>query len=87
MTLASSPARADVLATVVDAVVAILPAVPRHDVVGTRHLRHLGADSVDRVEIIALALDRLAIQETLASFSDLRDIDAMVDLLHARSRR
>jgi polyketide biosynthesis acyl carrier protein len=80
-----SASRADVAAAVAAAVTEILPAIPPERVTGDKHLKDLGADSVDRVEIIVAALDRLGLQEPLSSFSDLKDVDAMVDLLHERS--
>lgn len=72
---------------VVDVVTEILPTVPAADVVGDRHLKDLGADSVDRVEIIVNLLDRLSLDEPLSRFADLPDLDAVVDLLYQRGSR
>jgi polyketide biosynthesis acyl carrier protein len=81
MTRSTAPSRADILAAVTASVTEILPTVPAEQVTGDKHLKDLGADSVDRVEIIMSVLDRLGISEPLSSFSDLPDLDAMVDLL------
>ncbi|MBB5953771.1 polyketide biosynthesis acyl carrier protein [Saccharothrix tamanrassetensis] len=59
----------------------ILPTVPADRISGRQHLRDLGADSVDRVEIILGVRERLGLAEPLASFSDLRDIDHLVAFL------
>jgi polyketide biosynthesis acyl carrier protein len=59
----------------------ILPAVDPAAITGGRHLRDLGADSVDRVEIIIAVLDRLGLDQPLSAFGSLPDIDAMVSLL------
>lgn len=78
--------RGELLAVVLESVREILPTVEPHRLRPEFHLRDLGADSVDRVEIIATVLDRLGLNEPLASFSDLSDIDDMVDLLYRRTR-
>lgn len=74
----------DVLEVVTSTVREILPDVSAEDIRPDRHLRDLGADSVDRVEIIGAVLDRLSLDEPLSSFSDLPDIEAMVELLEDR---
>jgi polyketide biosynthesis acyl carrier protein len=77
--------RADVAGAVREAIGQILPTLPPGEVTGDRHLRDLGADSVDRVEIILGAQDRLGLAEPLSAFADLPDIDALVDLLWERA--
>jgi len=69
---------------VVEVVTEILPAVAPAEVTGHRHLKDLGADSVDRVEIIGSLLDRLGLNEPLSRFAGLPDLDAVIDLLHER---
>ena len=59
----------------------ILPGVPRAEISGDKHLKELGADSVDRVEIIMLLVDRLRLDEPMSSFSELPDLRALVDFL------
>ena len=80
------PARGDLLAMVFESVSAIVPSVEPASLRPDVHLRDLGADSVDRVEIIMTVLDRLGLEEPLASFTDLADIDEMVDFLYRRTR-
>ena len=67
-----------------DTVARILPGVPRGDMTGDRHLKDLGADSVDRVEIILALIERLGLDEPMSSFSELPDLDALVDFLVAK---
>ena len=69
-----------------EVITAILPSVPPDAIVGNKHLRDLGADSVDRVEIILMLLERLHLDEPMSSFGQLPDIDALVTLLHERCR-
>lgn len=66
---------------VYDVLATILPGVPPEEISERKHLKDLGADSVDRVEIIMLLIDRLRIDEPMASFSDLPDLRALVDFL------
>ncbi|MEU7331046.1 phosphopantetheine-binding protein [Streptomyces parvus] len=74
-------ARERMTAVVQEVVGRILPDVPREEIAGARHLKDLGADSVDRVEIILGILERLGLDESMSSFSELPDIDALVDFL------
>jgi polyketide biosynthesis acyl carrier protein len=78
---AQPDARAHMTALVQETVAQILPGVPRAQITGDKHLRELGADSVDRVEIILSLIDRLRLDEPMSNFSDLPDLDALVDFL------
>ncbi|WP_433498359.1 acyl carrier protein [Sphaerimonospora sp. CA-214678] len=73
--------REDMVALVREVVGTILPGVPPDEIRGNRHLKELGADSVDRVEIIAALIDRLGLAEPMSRFADLPDIDALADFL------
>jgi len=68
-----------------ETIAVVLPSVPIGAIDGQKHLRDLGADSVDRVEIILMLLDRLNIDEPMSSLSQLPNIDALVTFLHERS--
>ena len=69
-----------------EVIAVILPSVPADTIAGDKHLRDLGADSVDRVEIILLILERLHLDEPMTSFSSLPNIDGLVTFLHERCR-
>jgi polyketide biosynthesis acyl carrier protein len=86
MTSIEARSRGDLLDAVFESVREILPTVDPARLSPDVHLRDLGADSVDRVEIIMTVLDRLGVDEPLASFTDLTNIDGMVDLLYRRTR-
>ena len=70
-----------------DVIAVVLPSVPAAAVTGDKHLRDLGADSVDRVEIILMLLERLELDEPMSSFGQMADIDALITLLHERCSR
>ena len=84
--LATDVSRETIAITVREAITAVLPSLSAEAVAGDKHLRDLGADSVDRVEIILTILDRLGLKEPLSSFSQLPSIDALVDFLDERCR-
>jgi polyketide biosynthesis acyl carrier protein len=70
-----------VAALVRDVIGTILPGVPVSAMTEDQHLRELGADSVDRVEIVAAILDRLGLDEPMSSFSGLANLGALFDFL------
>jgi polyketide biosynthesis acyl carrier protein len=80
-------ARTEVAALVRGVVGSILPALPAAEIVEDRHLKELGADSVDRVEIILTVLDRLGVDEPMSSFSSLPNLGALVDFLVEKGSR
>jgi len=75
------PDREKVFHTLVEVITEILPAVPADRVSGHLRLADLGADSVDRVEIVMGVLDRLGLDAPMAAFATVPDLDAMTDLL------
>jgi polyketide biosynthesis acyl carrier protein len=87
MTTDTDPAREEVAGIVRETIAAILPAVPATAVTGREHLKDLGADSVDRVEIILALIDRLGVDEPMAAFSAIPDIDSLTDFLTKARRR
>lgn len=70
-----------------DVIAIVLPSVPAGAIEGHKHLRDLGADSVDRVEIILMLLDRLHLDEPMSSFGPLANIDALSSFLYERCAR
>jgi len=69
-----------------DVIAVVLPSVPAAAIEGNKHLRDLGADSVDRVEIILILLERLHLDEPMSSFSALPNVDALAGFLYERCR-
>ncbi|OLR94821.1 phosphopantetheine-binding protein [Actinokineospora bangkokensis] len=61
----------------------VLPDVAVDGISGSQHLRDLGADSVERVEIIMAVRARLGVREPLGSFAALPDLDRLVEFLCA----
>ncbi|MET7878906.1 phosphopantetheine-binding protein [Micromonospora profundi] len=83
-----SPAdRAKIRQVLMEVVEEVLPFVNLQDVTDDRSLRDLGADSLDRVEIISAMRDRLGNEQALSSFADLPDIAALIEFLDRTKRR
>jgi polyketide biosynthesis acyl carrier protein len=79
--------RDEIARTVGEVLAEILPGTPADPLPEHKHLRDLGADSVDRVEIILQVLDRLGVEAPLSAFTALPDLHAMIDFLCERSTR
>jgi polyketide biosynthesis acyl carrier protein len=67
--------------TVVEAITEILPDLSVAEITGDKNLKDLGADSVDRVEIISLLTHRLGRTEPISRFADIPNIDALIEYL------
>jgi polyketide biosynthesis acyl carrier protein len=65
----------------------ILPAVRQQDLTPDKHLKDLGADSVDRVEIIMSLREQLSVAAPMSSFSGIPNIGVLVDVLHEAASR
>lgn len=71
----------DVRQVLLDVIAEILPDLNPQEVTDDRSLRDLGADSVDRVEIIALLTDQLGLSVPLSAFAAVPDIGALIKFL------
>lgn len=63
----------------------ILPDLPATEVTTDKSLRDLGADSVDRVEIISLLMHRLRRTDPISAFAAIPDIGALIAHLSEKS--
>jgi len=82
----SEVSREEVERIVREVITVVLPSVPAEAIAGNQHLRDLGADSVDRVEIILMLLERFNLQEPMSTFSAIPDVDALISVLYERCR-
>ncbi|MEU2246393.1 phosphopantetheine-binding protein [Streptomyces sp. NPDC019224] len=62
-------------------ITSILPGLPAGAIDGGRHLKELGADSVDRVEIIMALIEELGIEADMSRFSGIPSVDGLVQFL------
>jgi len=81
--MSTSPAFArEAIAQIVrEAIFSILPNLPPEKVLSNRSLTDLGADSVDRIEILLSIMSKIGIDEPISNFNNMPTIDALVDYL------
>ena len=60
----------------------VLPDLVAEDVTIDKNLTDLGANSVDRVEVVIYSLEELRLKVPPSELQGLRNIGALVDLLH-----
>ncbi|WP_155372905.1 phosphopantetheine-binding protein [Catellatospora vulcania] len=87
MSNVAEPDREKIAILVTETITAILPLVTPDQIREDIHLMDLGADSVDRVEIIMLLIERCGLNEPMSSFSAIPDIGALIDFVRERKRR
>lgn len=76
--------KADVVRMVHETIVSVLPRMTGRTIPGNQHLRDIGADSIDRVEIVSQLIQRFGLDMPMASFNDVADIGGLVELLFER---
>uniref|UniRef100_UPI003BEF32C5 acyl carrier protein n=1 Tax=Burkholderia arboris TaxID=488730 RepID=UPI003BEF32C5 len=83
MTVPSDTVLRDTREQVHSVLLDIMPALDAADIDEGRHLKELGADSVDRVEIIMSLRERFGLDVAMSRFSDVPDLRALIALLAA----
>ncbi len=79
--------RLEVEAAVHRTILSILPAVRSADITPDKHLKDLGADSVDRVEIIMSLREQFSVNEPMATFSTIPNVGALIEVLREVAAR
>lgn len=79
--------RLEVEAVVHRTILSILPALRPGDITPDKHLKDLGADSVDRVEIIMSLREQFAVNEPMGTFSTIPNVGALIEVLHEMAAR
>lgn len=77
----------DVRRVLLDVIAEILPHIPAEEITDDKNLRDLGADSVDRVEIISSLTQRLGRDDPLSSFAGVPNIGALVAYVGGEAER
>ncbi|AWV05255.1 acyl carrier protein [Burkholderia sp. JP2-270] len=81
MTVPSDTVLRDTREEVHNVLLDIMPALNAADIDERRHLKELGADSVDRVEIIMSLRERFGLDVAMSRFSDVPDVRTLIVLL------
>lgn len=63
----------------------VLPRLAQHDFQHADSLRELGANSVDRSEIIMMTLESLSLKIPLVTMAKAQNIGELAGIIHARS--
>jgi len=63
----------------------VLPTLVDHEFVHGDSLKALGANSVDRADIIMLTLEALSLRIPMVDLARAENIDALADIIHAKS--
>ena len=71
----------NVFQVVKDVISEVLPDVDSEDIKIEQNLKSLGANSIDRTEIVMLSMEKLGIKVPLVSFGGVENIEEMVDVL------
>lgn len=62
----------------------VVPSLASHEVRFTDSLRELGANSIDRSEIIMLTLEALSLRVPLVQFARAENMGELASIMHAR---
>ncbi len=74
----------EVFAVVLRQVHDVLPDVGEAEIRPERSMRELGANSIDRMDVVAASMDELGIQVPVSEFAGVDNLSGLVDALHAR---
>ncbi len=73
--------RDQVFAVVRDTILAVRPDVDACQIREDRSMTDLGCDSLDRLDVVAGAMDRIGMELSTERFADVGDIRGLVDVL------
>lgn len=59
----------------------VLPDINENLISGTKSLKDLGANSIDRMEVITMSLEKIGIKIPLINFAKVTNIEGIVDVL------
>lgn len=76
----------NIFSVVKSAIADVLPDVDSEAVSIEQNLKSLGANSIDRTEIVMFSMEKLGIKLPLVSFGGVENIEEMVDVLVDASR-
>ena len=66
-------------------VIEILDDVPPEAITIDKRLKDLGANSVDRVEVVTMTLEDLSIKIPLVEFGSIKDLQGLVNFLYEKA--
>ncbi len=73
----------DVFQTVVKNILEILPDLSLEQISIEKRLKDLGANSIDRMEVVTMSMEDLGVKIPLVEFGQVTNIEELVGVLHA----
>ncbi|WP_106794045.1 acyl carrier protein [Aquimarina sp. Aq78] len=70
-----------VFEVVKNVIIEVLPDIKPEQIQIERNLRELGANSIDRMEVVTMSMEELDLKIPLMSFAQVSNIQGMVDVL------
>jgi polyketide biosynthesis acyl carrier protein len=77
--------RDDVFALIVKNVREVLPELAEHDFARTDSLKQLGANSIDRSEIVVMTLEDLAVAIPLVEVAGTTNLGELAEMIYAKA--
>ncbi|MFJ8229742.1 acyl carrier protein [Streptomyces sp. NPDC094448] len=77
----------DVFALIVEHTREVIPELEEHPFQPAESLRDLGANSIDRAEIIMMTLQSLSLSIPLVELAQAQNIGELAELIHGKSAR
>jgi polyketide biosynthesis acyl carrier protein len=72
----------DVFQIVKKVTLEVLPFLPPEEVSIEKNLKDLGANSIDRMEVVTRSMESLGIKVPLMEFGKVKNLEGLVDVLH-----
>lgn len=84
--MAQQMTKAEVFEVVKNIIIEILD-IPTSEIAIEKNLSDLGANSVDRMEIVTMSMECLGLKIPLLSFAAVSNIEGLVDVLYANVQK
>lgn len=78
--------REDVYVIVSECIVEVLPEITIEMISPQKSLMSLGANSIDRVEIVAMCIEKMSLKCSIVEFGNLKSIGELIDVLLEKSK-
>jgi polyketide biosynthesis acyl carrier protein len=72
----------DVFQIVKRVTVEVLPFIPSNHITIEKSLKDLGANSIDRMEVVTRSMEELAVKIPLVEFGRVKNLEGLVNVLH-----
>ncbi len=76
--------REDIFEVVKQQIQAVMFALPMEKVTIEKSLKDLGANSVDRMEIVVMSMEKLGIEAPLVELGNIKNLQELVEYLHGK---